>query len=58
MKALSIMHGGENMTIEIYWDDLTEEKQNEIRKMLNMDSDDNGNWDIIPMASMEIERDS
>lgn len=41
--------------IEIYWYDLTEKKQQEIREELNMDSDDNGNWDIIPLASMEVE---
>lgn len=41
--------------IEIYWDDLTEKKQQEIREELDMDKDDNGNWDIIPLASMEVE---
>ena len=43
--------------IEIYWDDLTEKKQQEIREELDMDEDDNGNWDIIPLASMEVELD-
>ena len=41
--------------IEIYWNDLTEKKQKEIREELNMDADDNGNWDIFPMATMMIE---
>ena len=41
--------------IEIYWNDLTKEKQQEIRNELNMDTNDNGNWDVIPMATMMIE---
>ena len=41
--------------IEIYWNDLTEKKQREIRNELNMDTNDNGNWDVIPMATMMIE---
>ena len=43
------------MIIEFYWNDLTKEKQQEIREALDMDDNDNGNWDIIPMAVMEIE---
>ncbi len=39
--------------IEIYWDDLTEEKKQEILNMLG----DNGNWDVIPMAIIEIQDD-
>jgi len=42
-------------TIRIYWDDLTEEAQDGIRELLGMDEDDNGNWDVIPMAIIEIE---
>ncbi len=43
------------ITIEVYWDDLTENKQNEIREALNMESDDNGNWDVFPIATMDFE---
>lgn len=43
------------LTIEIFWNDLTEAKQNEIREALNMEPDDNGNWDVFPMAMMDIE---
>lgn len=43
--------------IEFFWDDLTEAKQEEIRERLHMDPDDNGNWDVFPMATMEIEED-
>jgi len=43
------------ITIEIYWDDLTEKAQNEIRKALNMDEDENGNWDVIPLATVDFE---
>lgn len=34
--------------IAIYWDDLTTEKQNEIIEALG----DNGNYDIIPIATL------
>ena len=41
------------MTIEFYWQDLTPKKQAEIRKILG----DNGNWDVIPFCTLEIEDD-
>lgn len=39
-------------TIEIYWDDLTEEKQQEIFDALG---GENGNYDVFPIATLEIE---
>ena len=45
------------ITIEFYWDDLTEKMQNEIREALSMEPDDNGNWDVIPIATLEVEED-
>lgn len=44
--------------IEFFWNDLTKEKQEEIRKALNMDQKDNGNWDVIPIASLYVEEDA
>ena len=38
-------------TIEIYFDDLTEEKQAEILEAYG----DNGNFDVIPIATLVIE---
>lgn len=46
------------ITIEIYWDDLSKAKQNEIREALKMDADDNGNWDVFPIATMDFEEES
>lgn len=43
------------ITIEIYWNDLTEKAQQEIREALNMEPDENRNWDVIPMATLEFE---
>ena len=40
-------------TIEIYWQDLTERKQNELLQMLG----DNRNWDVFPLATVDIEDD-
>lgn len=41
------MTGKEGKTmIEIYWDDLTEEKQAELLELFG----DNCNWDVIPIA--------
>ena len=37
--------------IEIYWNDLTQEKQKEILEQLG----DNGNFDVIPIAIIEFE---
>ena len=38
-------------TIEIYWNDLTKEKQKEIVDIIG----DDGNYDIYPIAIVEIE---
>ena len=39
------------MKIEIYWKDLTKEKQKEISNKLG----DNNNWDVFPISVIEIE---
>lgn len=39
-------------TIEIYWDDIVPEKQKEILEVTN---GDNGNWDVFPIATIDIE---
>ena len=39
------------MFIEIYWDDLTEEKQNELLNLFGC----NMNWDNFPIACVEME---
>ena len=41
------------MTIEIYWNDLTREKQEELLNALG----DNGNYDVFPIATIEVEND-
>ena len=41
------------MTIEIYWNDLTREKQLELLNALG----DNGNYDVFPIATIEVEND-
>ena len=38
------------MKIEIYWSDLTEEKQQELLNLLG----DNQNWDVFPIVEIEI----
>ena len=38
-------------TIEFYWNDLTEAKKKEIMDKLG----DNGNWDVFPFCTLEIE---
>ena len=45
--------GGDVVTIEFYWQDLTPQKQAEIMETLG----DNGNWDVIPFCTLEIEDD-
>ena len=41
-------------TIEIYWDDLTSEKQQEIFEALG---GENGNYDVFPIITLEFEND-
>ena len=43
------------ITIDIYWNDLTTKKQKEIQEALNMKPDDNGNWDVFPIATLDVE---
>jgi hypothetical protein len=42
------------MQIEIYWKDLTKEKQESIKREFNIKPED-WNWDTFPMFVMEIE---
>ena len=42
------------MTIEFYWQDLTERKQQEILDQFG----DNWNWDVIPFCVIETEEES
>ena len=39
------------MIVEIYWNDLTEKKQQELLEALG----DNGNYDVFPLAIIEVE---
>ena len=39
------------MKIEIYWNDLTPEKQAELLDLLG----DNNNWNVFPIRTFEIE---
>ena len=39
---------------EIYWNDLTPETQQRLRESLG---DNNGNYDVFPIATLEIEED-
>lgn len=39
-------------TIEIYWDDLTPEKRQEILEALG---GENGNYDVFPIVTLEFE---
>ena len=41
--------------IEIFWDDLTPAKQKDIQETLGID--DNNNWDVCPLALLEIDED-
>lgn len=40
--------------ISLFWSDLTETAQNEIREALDLGPDDDNNWEYIPMTMMEI----
>lgn len=42
------------MQIEILWGDLSEAKQNELLEIFG----DNCNWDVIPMAIIEIDEEA
>lgn len=41
--------------IEIFWDDLTEKAQNDIRKALNLGQDETWRWDVFPFMSSTFE---
>ena len=51
-EAKHLLEGRKQMIkVEIYWQDLTEQKQAELLELFG----DNGNWDMIPMCTLEIE---
>ena len=39
-------------SIEIYWQDLSKEKQHELLELFD---GDNHNWDVFPLATLDIE---
>lgn len=41
--------------IEIFWDDLTEKAQNDIRKALNLGQDETWRWDVFSFMSSTFE---
>jgi len=42
---------------EFFWDDLTEECQERFAEFLNFEEGENGNYDLIPFATFEVEED-
>ena len=45
-------------TIEIMFDDLIERKQDEILKEFEIDNPQEMNWDVAPIAILELEMES
>ena len=43
-------------TIEIYFDDLNEEKQKEICEAIGIDNGSDMNWDVLPIACVDFEK--
>lgn len=43
------------MTIEIYWDDLTEECKKRIAEQLGLEDGDDNNWTFVPITSFYVE---
>lgn len=46
---------GKMATIYIYWDDLTEKAQDEIKAVLGCDPAKEFNWDTFPITNIDIE---
>lgn len=42
-------------SIEIYFNDLNEEKQSEVLKFYDMQDESEGNWEVQPLAILEVE---
>lgn len=42
-------------TFEFYWNDLTTECQKRLQEFLDIEEDDNNNYDVFPFATLEIE---
>ena len=45
------------VTIDIYWDDLTEKAKDNIKEVLGFDPGKECNWDVFPMTTLVIEND-
>ena len=43
--------------ISLFWQDLKDKAQNEIREALHLGPNDDNNWDYIPMTIVEIQKD-
>jgi hypothetical protein len=42
-------------TVEIYFRDLSDEKQAEILQAAGIDTEEDGNWDVLPLAVVDFE---
>ena len=45
-------------TFEIFWDDLVPETQKQLQEFLGLEEDDNNNYDVFPIATLEVEEDA
>jgi hypothetical protein len=45
------------ITIEIFWNNLTQAKQQEFKDKLNISGPEDWNWEYIPIAIFETESD-
>lgn len=44
-------------SLEIYWFDLNEEKQKEVLEFYNLQSPEDGNFEINPLCILDVEED-
>lgn len=42
-------------TVELYYDDLNEKGKEKIQKAIGCTSTEEGNWDVIPLATIDFE---
>lgn len=46
------------VAVYLHWNDLTKEAQNKLQKLLNLDKNDNNNWDVFPFTMFEFDKEA
>ena len=52
---MRIIKGGDGIQVEIFIDDLKDERAKALMKVLGIEKPEDGNYDVLPVTTIEVE---